>query len=52
MTIQVDQQEAKERFAELFERVLQGEEIVISVRGIEMARLVPSSEPRKPRDYR
>jgi antitoxin (DNA-binding transcriptional repressor) of toxin-antitoxin stability system len=35
MTIQVDQQEARER-------VLQGEEIIISVEGIEMARLIPS----------
>jgi prevent-host-death family protein len=49
MTIQVDQQEAKERFAELFERVLQGEEIIISVQGIEMARLIPSKLSLNPR---
>ncbi|MBE9168595.1 type II toxin-antitoxin system Phd/YefM family antitoxin [Pleurocapsales cyanobacterium LEGE 06147] len=49
MTIQVDQQEARERFSELFERVLQGEEIIISVQGIEMARLIPiTSRPRVP----
>ncbi|MBF2022224.1 MAG: type II toxin-antitoxin system Phd/YefM family antitoxin [Hydrococcus sp. C42_A2020_068] len=47
MTIQVDQQEARERFSELFERVLQGEEIIISVQGIEMARLIPI--PNRPR---
>ncbi len=47
MTIQVDRQEARERFSELFEQVLQGEEIIISVEGIEMARLIPS-KPRVP----
>ncbi|MGL5873582.1 MAG: type II toxin-antitoxin system Phd/YefM family antitoxin [Xenococcaceae cyanobacterium] len=49
MTIQVDRQEATERFAELFERVLSGEEIIISVQGREMARLIPSNLPLQPR---
>ncbi len=49
MTIHVDQQEVEQRFSELFERVLLGEEIVISVQGKEIARLTPSPEPLQPR---
>jgi antitoxin (DNA-binding transcriptional repressor) of toxin-antitoxin stability system len=49
MTIYVNQQEAEQRFSELLSQVLQGEEIVISIQGQEMARLIPSSLPLQPR---
>ena len=43
MTIHVNQQEAAQRFPELFSQVLKGEQIVISERGQEIARLIPSA---------
>jgi prevent-host-death family protein len=49
MTIYVNQQEAEQRFSELLSRVLQGEEIVISIEGKEMARLIPSILPLQSR---
>ena len=44
MTIHVNQKEAEQQFSKLFKLVLQGEEIIISVEGREMARLVPSTD--------
>lgn len=44
MAIYVNKQEAEQKFAQLLQFVLQGEEIIISVEGLEMARLIPSSQ--------
>lgn len=41
MTIYVSQQEAEQQFSELLSRVLKGEEIIISVEGQGVARLIP-----------
>jgi antitoxin (DNA-binding transcriptional repressor) of toxin-antitoxin stability system len=49
MTIHVNQQEAEQQFSELFSQVLQGEEVIISVQGQEMARLIPSNLSLQPR---
>ncbi|AOX00595.1 hypothetical protein BJP34_15115 [Moorena producens PAL-8-15-08-1] len=49
MTIHVNKQEAEQRFSELFSQVLKGEEIIISAQGQEMARIIPSIKPPKPR---
>lgn len=43
MTIYVNQQEAEQQFSQLLSQVLQGEEIIISIEGQKMARLVPIS---------
>ena len=43
MTIYVNLQEAEQKFPQLLSQVLQGEEIIISVKGQEKARLIPSS---------
>jgi antitoxin (DNA-binding transcriptional repressor) of toxin-antitoxin stability system len=50
MTIHVNRQEAEQQFQQLFSQVLQGEEIVITSDGEEMARLVPSPNARKQDD--
>ena len=44
MAIYVNQKEAEQQFNQLFEQVLKGEEIIISVEGKEMARLLPSCD--------
>jgi prevent-host-death family protein len=44
MTIHVNPQQAEQQFSKLLSQVLQGEEIIISVAGQEMARLIPSSQ--------
>ena len=44
MAIYVNQKEAEQQFNQLFDRVLQGEEIIISVEGKGMARLIPSGD--------
>ncbi|MGB3534805.1 MAG: type II toxin-antitoxin system prevent-host-death family antitoxin [Microcoleaceae cyanobacterium] len=41
MTIYVNKQEAEQQFSQLLSQVLQGEEIIISIEGQEMARLIP-----------
>ena len=43
MTIHVTPKEAEQQFPQLFSQVLQGEEIIISVDGREIAKLIPSS---------
>jgi antitoxin (DNA-binding transcriptional repressor) of toxin-antitoxin stability system len=44
MAIHVNKQEAEQKFSQLLQFVLKGEEIIISVEGQEMARLIPSSQ--------
>lgn len=46
MTIHVNPQEAEQKFSQVFSHVLQGEEVIISVEGQEMARLVPTISPQ------
>jgi len=47
MTIHVNRQDAENKFAELFSQVLEGEEVIISVGGKEMAKLVPFADYQK-----
>jgi len=45
MTIYVNQQEAEKQFSKLFSKVLEGEEVIISVGGKERARILPYHIP-------
>ena len=47
MTIYVSQKEAEQQFAQLFSQVLEGEEIIISLNGKEIARVIPSSSSKQ-----
>jgi antitoxin (DNA-binding transcriptional repressor) of toxin-antitoxin stability system len=49
MTINVDVEEAAAHFSDLFQRVLLGEEIVISEGGNAVAQLVPVLDATSPR---
>jgi prevent-host-death family protein len=42
MTIHVSQQEAEQQFSQLLDRVIHGEEIIISAEDREIARLIPA----------
>jgi antitoxin (DNA-binding transcriptional repressor) of toxin-antitoxin stability system len=47
MTIHVSHHDVERQFQHLFSQVLQGEEVVITAGGEEMARLVPTEHTRK-----
>jgi antitoxin (DNA-binding transcriptional repressor) of toxin-antitoxin stability system len=47
MTIHVNHHDVERQFQHLFSQVLQGEEVVITADGEEMARLVPALHTRK-----
>ncbi len=49
MTISINLPEAANQFTELLSLVRQGEEVIISEAGVEIARLIPTSHQRKPR---
>jgi prevent-host-death family protein len=49
MTVSVSVGEAASQFSELFQRVRQGEEIIILENGHELARVVPSLSTKAPR---
>ena len=49
MTVNVSIREAEAHFPEVFKHVLDGEEVVISDDGHEIARLIPSHKQREPR---
>jgi antitoxin (DNA-binding transcriptional repressor) of toxin-antitoxin stability system len=49
MTIHVNQQEAEKQFSKLLLKVLEGEEIVISMGGEEIARIIRSNYSEKPK---
>jgi len=44
MTIRVNKQEAEKQFAHLISQVMNGEEIIISVGDVEVARILPTKK--------
>ncbi len=49
MTINISVAEAKAKISELFQQIRQGEEVIISENGHELARVIPIKRPKAPR---
>ncbi len=49
MTINVSVFEAEATISELFQQVRRGEEVIILENGYELARVIPSKQPKAPR---
>lgn len=49
MTINVSVSEAEAKISELFQQIRKGEEVIILENGYELARVIPSNQPKMPR---